>query len=184
MGLFPGFSREWLFFPASVGMVSVFPVSHQGPPFSSMSRTGTFSTPADYLSGQSHMEQLFKTAEQYAAIKEDCRKLMPMWFGRCRILRLENGVLSIGAPNQALAARVRQGSSLLLHGLKSRGWEINQIRLKVSFDQTLVERKPPVHAKRLSEKARASFEALYQKLEGEGGQPDLRDSLKRLLNRR
>ena len=149
-----------------------------------MNRTGTFSTPTDYLAGQSHMERLFKTAKQYAAIMDDCRKLMPMWFGRCRILRLENGVLSIGAPNQALAARVRQSTSLLLHGLKSKGWDISQIRLKVNFDQLPTERKPPVQTKRFSEKARASFEALYQKLEEDGDRSDLRDSLRKLLDRR
>ena len=130
------------------------------------------------------MERLFKTAKQYAAIMDDCRKLMPMWFGRCRILRLENGVLSIGAPNQALAARVRQSTSLLLHGLKSKGWDISQIRLKVNFDQLPTERKPPVQTKRFSEKARASFEALYQKLEEDGDRSDLRDSLRKLLDRR
>ncbi len=131
------------------------------------------------------MERLFKTARQYAAIMADCRKLMPAWFNRCRILRLENGILSIGAPNQALAARLRQSSSLLQHGLKSRGWDISQIRLKVSFDdQPPAEKKTPVQSKRLPEKARASFEALYRELEGKGGRPDLRDSLKKLLDRR
>ncbi|MGN0917955.1 MAG: DciA family protein [Oxalobacter sp.] len=164
-------------------MVTVFSISLKGLS-SNTDRTVTFSTPVDYLNGQAHIDRLLKTAQQYAAIKEDCKRLMPLWFGQCRILRLEDGVLSISAPNQALAARIRQSRSLLLHGLKSRGWEISQIRPKVSLDFPTTDRKPLVQTRRFSKKARASFEALYRKLEEDGSQSDLRDSLKKLLDHR
>lgn len=178
-----GFQGSSCFFQLRCGMVTVFSISLKEL-FSNTGRTVTFSTPTDYLNGQAHMERLLKTAQQYAAIKEDCKRLMPSWFGQCGVLRLEGGILSISAPNQALAARVRQSKSLLLHGLKNRGWEINQIRLKVSLDFPPTDRKPPVQTRRFSEKARASFEALYRKLEENGNQSDLRDSLKKLLDHR
>ena len=150
-----------------------------------MNRTGTFAAPSDYLNGQEHMTRLFRTAQQYAAILADCRRLMPPWFGSCRILRLENGVLSIGAPNQTLAARVRQNTGMLLQGLRNRGWEISQVRLRVSLGQRPAEpSRPMAKPRRFSEKARASFEALYRKLEESSSPSDLRDSLKRLLHRR
>lgn len=162
---------------------SAFLLGHSG--YSSMNRTGTFSSPSDYLNGQEHMTRLFKTAQQYAAILADCRRLMPPWFSSCRILRLENGVLSIGAPNQTLAARVRQNTGMLLQGLRNRGWEISQVRLKVSLGQRPAgPSKPTAKPRQFSEKARASFEALYRKLEESNSPSDLRNSLKRLLRHR
>lgn len=150
-----------------------------------MNQTGTFSSPTDYLNSQAHMAQLFKTAQQYDAILTDCKRLMPPWFGQCRILHLDNGILSIGVPNQTLAARVRQNTGLLLQGIRNRGWEISQIRLRVNLGQKPVEnRKSPVQPKRFSKTAKASFEALYRKLEDNGSRSGLRDTLKRLLNRR
>ncbi len=155
-----------------------FSIFHSG-----MNKTSTFSRPIDYLNGQAHMEMLLKTARQYTAIMADCRRLQLPWFNQCRILRLENGVLFIGAPNQTMVARVRQNSSLLLHKLRGKGWKIDRIQLKVNFHRSPVNKKLSVRPRRLSEKARASFEALYRELEQDSDGSNLRDSLKKLLDR-
>lgn len=149
-----------------------------------MEKKGSFSAPTSYLNGDAKMDRLFRIANKYAAIKADCTKLMPQWFNQCSILNFENGVLSIGVPNQSMMARVKLNSSLLMQGLAIRGWDVSKLRFKVVLDRIPNNERPPAREKHLSEKARASFEALYRNLDENGAQSTLKDAVKNLLKRR
>lgn len=130
------------------------------------------------------MGRIMHTAKQYERITNVCRSFMPAWFRWCSVLRLEEGVLLIGAPNQTLAARVRQYAMQLRSGLVQKGIPVSSIRLKVTFEQPPADQERPVRSRRLSEKARASFEALYRNLADEKADSKLLDSLRQMLENR
>lgn len=149
-----------------------------------MSTTGTFFTPSDLLGKQTTIESLIKTAKQYETIRHDCQKLMPTWFKLCQILRLENGILTIGTPNQTLAARIRMNIPLLQSGLNLKGWNITHIRLKINFKQEPPQKtKPSIQSRRLSPHARACFNKLYTSLQQDNDHSSLLQSLHHMLNK-
>ena len=130
------------------------------------------------------MGKILQTARQYERITAACRSFMPSWFSWCSVLRLEDGELLIGAPNQTLAARVRQYAVQLRSGLAEKGIPVSSVRLKVTFERPPVEQEKPVRSRRLSQKARASFEALYKNLADENANPELMESLRQMLENR
>lgn len=130
------------------------------------------------------MGEILHTAKQYERITKACRSFMPSWFSWCSVLRLENGELTIGAPNQTLAARVRQYAVQLRSDLAEKGFPVSSIRLKVTFDRPPTDQEKPVRSRRLSQKARASFEALYTDLADGNAKPELLDALRQMLDNR
>lgn len=68
-------------------------------------------------------------------LRKACEAILPEHFTYSRILQFTNGQLTLGVPNQATAARLRQKLPLLQSSLQNEGWIIEKIRVKVKLNQ-------------------------------------------------
>ncbi len=143
----------------------------------------SFPTALDYLGTHEKVASLMQVAHQLVEIQSDCARILPAYFAGCHVLKLENGTLLIGVPNQATAARLRQKIPLLQHSLGLKGWPVHAIRLKIRFSQNPLMDKP-AQKKKLSSKAYESFMELHEKLEKNHANAGLTDALHQLINKR
>ena len=137
----------------------------------------------DYLGSHGKIASLMQTAQELSAIQKDCARILPAFFYGCQVMRLENGTLHIGVPNQAIAARLRQQIPVLKNGLGAKNWPVSAIRLKI-----LLPHHPPAAPQSfrkndMPETAYSSFLELYGKLEADGDRSPLHQSLRQLLER-
>lgn len=129
-----------------------------------MNTREAFPTALEYLDSHEKVADLMHMAKQLMEIENDCNRLLPAWFSNCHILKLENGTLLIGVPNQAVTARLRQKSPFLQEKLGQKGWPVNTIRLKIRFSPNPVTQKPAAR-KSLPQQAYESFSELYKQFE-------------------
>ena len=141
------------------------------------------STAMDYLDSHGKIAALMQTAKELSAIQKDCAHILPAFFSGCQVMRLENGTLHIGVPNQAVAARLRQQIPALKNRLGTKGWPVNTIRLKILLPHHLPVAAQVFHKDDLPEAAYTSFQELYEKLESDGDNSPLFLSLRQLLLR-
>jgi hypothetical protein len=98
---------------------------------------------AEFLRSNDKMAALLPTVTRMLALQKDCTALLPAMFETCTVLQLENGQLTVAAPNAALATRLKQQVSKLQEGLLKRGWQVSAIRLKVQMTKILEKVVPP-----------------------------------------
>ena len=97
-------------------------------------------------------------------------------------MQLADGLLTLSAPNAALATKLKQQCPKLLASLQERGWQINAVRIKVQV-RRVVEKAPPVKQLVLPGKALQAFSTLERNLENSSRNTDLLTALSRLLER-
>ncbi len=141
------------------------------------------STAMDYLGSHGKIAALMQTAQELSAIQKDCAHLLPAFFAGCQVMRLEEGILHIGVPNQAVAARLRQQIPALQNRLGAKGWPVSVIRLKILLPRHRSAAVQTPYKNDLPETAYISFLELYEKLESDGDDSPLSQSLKQLLMR-
>ena len=146
-----------------------------------MNTKEAFPTALEYLDSHEKVVTLMHTAKQLMEIENACNRILPVWFSNCHILKLENGTLLVGVPNQAVAARIRQKIPFLQNRLGLKGWPVHTVRLKVSFLQNLYREKP-VGKKNLSPKAYESFSKLYEQFEQNDTYSPLTRALHQLIS--
>ncbi len=139
-----------------------------------------FPTVADYLGSHEKLAGLMDTVQKLSVLQTDCSDILSSCFIGCRVLKLEEGTLLVGVPNQASAARLRQKMPLLKNRLGARGWPVNAIRLKIRFPDP-----PPapeaVGKKHLSPTAFASIVTLCENLEKTDSDTGLMNALHQLI---
>ncbi len=134
----------------------------------------------EYLRSDDKLGALLPTAQQVATLQADCEQQLPTLFSSCRVLQLRENTLHIGAPNAALATRLRQVLPKLQQGLRENGWDIEQIRLKVQLMPSQPASPPPPEPRVLPNGAIASFASLASEI----AESPLRDAVQNLLKRR
>lgn len=93
----------------------------------------------DSLHAHEGMANLMPTLARTAALQQECATVLPEMFGKCTVLHLDAGRLSLAAPNAALAARLKQKLPILQDSLCAAGWQISAINLKVQPPKNTVE---------------------------------------------
>lgn len=146
-----------------------------------MKTKDTFPTAIDYLGAHEKVANLIHAAHQLTKIQNECSGILPAYFSGCSVMKMENGTLFIGVPNQATAARLRQKLPLLQNSLGRKGWPVQSIRLKIRFPQNPFTDKP-ADGKRLSPKAYESFMELHEKLEKDHTSTYLTEALSQLIS--
>ncbi|MFZ6674949.1 DciA family protein [Undibacterium sp. Xuan67W] len=137
---------------------------------------------ADFLRSNEQISPLLPTIRRNAKLQKDCGNLLPAMFEACDVLQLEEGQLTLSAPNAALATKLKQQCPKLQDGLLQRGWQINAIRIKVQVRRK-VEPKPYVKQCSLSDRAVKAFDNLENALENTPQNADLRAALHKLVKR-
>lgn len=100
----------------------------------------------DFLRANERMARLLPTAMRMASLQKDCAASLPAMFNNCDILSFEDAQLVLATPSSAVAARLKQQLPKLQAALQQRGWQVNQIRLKVQVTRSIA---PVVHTQQL-----------------------------------
>jgi hypothetical protein len=99
-----------------------------------------------FLSSNARMASLLPTAMRMASLQKDCAAALPPMFGNCDVLSFEDAQLVLATPTSAVAAKLKQQVPKLQAALLKRGWQINNIRLKVQVTRSIA---PVVHTRQL-----------------------------------
>jgi hypothetical protein len=99
-----------------------------------------------FLNGNARMASLLPTAMRMASLQKDCAAALPPMFGNCDVLSFEDAQLVLATPTSAVAAKLKQQLPKLQAALTQRGWQVNNIRLKVQVTRSIA---PVVHTRQL-----------------------------------
>lgn len=147
-------------------------------------RNGPAVPPAtDYLRGQGPMAALMPAVQRMMALQADCARALPAMFSKCDIVGFDEGQLVLATPNAAVAAKLKQQLPKLQAELHKKGWQVQQIRLKVLVTKSLA---PVVQMRALSlpERAVDAMAELSEALPASAQNKDLIAALKNLVRRR
>lgn len=157
---------------------SPYPPRRSGAGTSARSARGV----TDFLQKHDKMGMLLPTLERLAALDKACIAALPALFETCVALQLEGGQLVIGAPNAALASKLRQQLPKLQSILQSQRWEVNAIRIKVQVGKTL-EKSSTSKQIALSTGALTALAALEDALEPSSRNASLKAALQAMVSR-
>lgn len=103
----------------------------------------------------------------------------------CRVLRYDEGQLTLGVPAAAHSAKLRQLAPRLVAALEKQGWQVNGIAVRVQATLTRLEETessypaPRAPVRQMSERGRQAFAELHEQLPA----GPLADAIERLLQR-
>ncbi len=125
---------------------------------------------------------MLPNASRLISLQKACEDILAGYFSSCEVLQLEKEQLTIGAPSQASAARLRQKLPQLQKQLESAGWPVAAVRVKVKLkrqirSQSVFEKKP------LPYEAVAELEKLEAWLSQSGTHPALAEAVHTMMKR-
>ena len=100
----------------------------------------------DFLRRNERIASLLPTAMRMAKLQKDCATALPQMFGHCDVLSFEEAKLVLAVPSSAVAAKLKQQLPKLQGALQQRGWQVENIKLKVQVTRSL---PPVVHTRAL-----------------------------------
>ena len=128
------------------------------------------------------MATLLPAIMRLAKLQEECSSVLPALFDACSVMRFDDDQLTIGVPNAALAAKLKQQLPKLQENLLQRGWQVSAIRIKVQvrkIDEKIIRQKEI----EMPNKALSAFENLRNTLGKSPGNQALTDALSNMLKR-
>lgn len=138
----------------------------------------------DFLRHNDRLAALLPAVQRMAQLQQDCAKVLPSAFNFCDILSFEAGQLVLSTPNASVAAKLKQQLPKLQEALVAKGWQIDNIRLKVQMMKAMST--PPVERRQLviPEVGVDSFARLSEALEPTKQNATLIAALKNLVAHR
>lgn len=137
---------------------------------------------ADFLYSHERMAAIVPAVSRIVALRKDCSAILPAIFPHCDVLRYESDQLLLGAPNAALASRLRQQLPQLRDALLKRGWKVDTIRIKLRFPHA-AESAAKSKQLALPSQALAAFAQLSRSLDSGRADAGLREAVARLVER-
>lgn len=128
------------------------------------------------------MATLLPAVLRMAKLQEECSVILPALFDACSVMRFDGDQLTIGVPNAALAAKLKQQLPKLQESLLQRGWQVNAIRIKVQV-RKIGEKTMRQKEIEMPNKALSAFEDLRNTLEKSRGNETLAAALSNMLKR-
>ncbi len=131
-----------------------------------------------YFATSRELRGLTHQAQQLAALQKRYRQIAPPPLARAsQVIGFERHILTLGAENSAIAAKLRQLAPQFVHSFQESGLKVTGIRVRVQVTAAAPRRPPQRPA--LSVAARQDVAALAAKL------PDspLKNALQRLARR-
>ncbi|WP_338770898.1 DciA family protein [Massilia sp. METH4] len=113
--------------------------------YTRQSRTAVEAT--DFLRRHDRLAALLPAVQRMARLQQDCAKVLPTAFKFCDIISFEAGQLVLSTPNASVAAKLKQQLPKLQEALAQKGWQIDNIRLKVQMMKAMST--PPVERRQL-----------------------------------
>lgn len=125
---------------------------------------------------------MLPNASRLISLQKACEAILSGYFSACEVLQLEKEQLTIGAPSQAAAARLRQKLPQLQSQLENAGWPVATVRVKVKLKQQPRMQDTP-QKKPLPSEAVAELEKLDAGLTQSGTHPALAEAVQAMMKR-
>ncbi|WEF30917.1 DciA family protein [Pseudoduganella chitinolytica] len=138
----------------------------------------------DFLRRDGRMAALLPAVQRMAKLQQDCAAVLPTAFSFCEILAFEDSVLVLSTPNASVAAKLKQQLPKLQEALARKGWQVDNIKLKVQMMRTMSV--APVEPRKLviPEVGVDSFAELSETLEPTKQNAALIEALRKLVAHR
>ena len=137
---------------------------------------------ADFLHAHDKMAAILPIVTRIAALQKDCAAILPAMFKSCSVFSFESDQLVLAIPNAAIASKLKQQVPKLVENLRSRGWQVIAIRLKVQVTPEIAK-KEIVKQLALPPDALTALANLNDALESTRGNQTLKAALANLLQR-
>jgi len=138
----------------------------------------------DFLRRDSRLAALLPGVQRTLEMQRDCLEVLPAAFKFVEILGFDGGNLTLATPNAAVAAKLKQQLPKLQEMLQRKGWQINNIKLKVQMMKGIAPEKPSGEGWKLPGMALDSFADLSDKLAPTDANAPLIEAMRNLVARR
>jgi len=145
-------------------------------------RKNTCAPVSTFLQMHDKVSGMLPNANRLIALQKACEDILPEHFAACDVLQMEKALLTIGAPSQAAAARLRQKLPQLKSGLEKTGWSLDSIRIKVRLKRQNRPKETP-QKKTLPSEAVLELEKLEAWLTQSGTHPALEKAVRTMMER-
>jgi hypothetical protein len=136
----------------------------------------------DFLRTHDKMAALLPAVQRLVALQEECLAILPALFDRCSVIQFDAGMLLLGAPNAALATKLRQQLPKLQENLLKRGWQVSAMRIKVQV-RKIEEKKIQAKQLALPPQAMTALASLQESLADEPQNQALKTAVAAMLRR-
>jgi hypothetical protein len=139
----------------------------------------------DFLRANDRLAALMPTALRVGNLQRDVKNILPPMYAGCDVLSFQEGALTLAVPSSAVAAKLKQQLPKLQAGLQKKGWQVDNVRIKIQMRPTVPvreEAKPSTLT--LPSTAVEAFEQLGEALPETQQNAALKAALKRLAERR
>jgi hypothetical protein len=154
----------------------------QNPTTTRMDKKNRCAPVTDFLKMHDRISGMLPNVTRLISLQKACEEILPEYFTACDVLELEKEKLTIGAPGQAQAARLRQKLPQLKNGLENAGWPVDTIRIKVKLKNPVRQQSAP-QKKPLPKEALAELERLETWLSQSGTHPALAEAVRTMVKR-
>jgi len=139
----------------------------------------------DFLRADDRMASLMPTALRVGNLQRDVKVILPPMYAGCDVLSFQDAVLTLAVPSSAVAAKLKQQLPKLQAGLQKKGWQVENVRIKIQMRPNVpVREEPKTSSLTLPPTAVDAFEQLGDTLPETQQNAALIAAIRRLAERR
>ena len=139
----------------------------------------------DFLRANDRLAALMPTALRVGNLQRDVKVILPPMYAGCDVLSFQDAVLTLAVPSSAVAAKLKQQLPKLQAGLQKKGWQVENVRIKIQMRPNVpVREEPKPSSLTLPPTAVDAFEQLGETLPETPQNAALIAAIKRLAERR
>ena len=139
----------------------------------------------DFLRSSDRLASLLPTALRVGNLQRDVKVILPPMYAGCDVLSFQDATLTLAVPSSAVAAKLKQQLPKLQAGLQKKGWQVDNVRIKIQMRPNVpVREEPKPSTLTLPPTAVEAFEELGDSLPETPQNAALIAAIKRLAERR
>jgi hypothetical protein len=139
----------------------------------------------DFLRSNDRLAALMPTALRVGNLQRDVKVILPPMYAGCDVLSFQDATLTLAVPSSAVAAKLKQQLPKLQSGLQKKGWQVDNVRIKIQMRPNVpVREEPKPSTLTLPPTAVEAFEELGDSLPETPQNAALIAAIKRLAERR
>ena len=139
----------------------------------------------DFLRSSDRLAALLPTALRVGNLQRDVKVILPPMYAGCDVLSFQDATLTLAVPSSAVAAKLKQQLPKLQAGLQKKGWQVDNVRIKIQMRPNVpVREEPKPSTLTLPSTAVEAFEELGDSLPETPQNAALIAAIKRLAERR
>jgi hypothetical protein len=139
----------------------------------------------DFLRSDNRLAAMMPTALRVGKLQRDVKVILPPMYAGCDVLSFQDATLTLAVPSSAVAAKLKQQLPKLQAGLQKKGWQVDNVRIKIQMRPNVpVREEPKPSTLTLPPTAVDAFEELGESLPETPQNAALIAAIKRLAERR